>query len=246
MKKKILVIGATSSIAENCLTIWAERGNHLFLVARNKNGLKKLTLKLKSKGAGNIYTYNMNLNYFDNHSAMLNSAEAALKNIDVILVACGVLPNQKKCEKNIDQTIKDIKINALSVISLLTLIANRFEKKKSGIIAVLSSVAGDRGRASNYVYGSAKSMVTVFMSGLRQRLYKSNVTVLTIKPAYIDTRMTKHFKKNFLWTDAMVAAREIVKSIDLKKDEVYVPSLWYFLMKIINLIPNIIFKKLKM
>ena len=135
--------------------------------------------------------------------------------------------------------------NALSIISLLTLIGNRFEAQKSGTICVISSVAGDRGRASNYVYGSAKAMVTTFTSGLRQRLHKSNVSVVTVKPGFVDTPMTSEFKKGLLWAKPSVVAALIVKAIDKKKADVYAPKFWFFLMGIIRLIPSVIFKKMK-
>jgi len=140
----------------------------------------------------------------------------------------------------------EIQTNALSTISLLTLIANRFEAKKDGTICVISSVAGDRGRGSNYVYGSAKAMITAFSSGLRQRLHKSNVAVVTIKPGFVDTPMTVDFSKNLLWSKPNVVATKIVRAIDVKKTEVYVPSFWWAIMLIIKVIPNRIFRKLKL
>jgi short-subunit dehydrogenase len=141
--------------------------------------------------------------------------------------------------------LAEIKTNALSVISLLTLIANRFEAKRAGSIAVISSVAGDRGRASNYVYGSAKALVTTFTSGLRQRLYKSNVAVVTIKPGFVDTPMTASTKKGLLWAKPDAVAEKIVQAIDKRKEEVYVPAFWWAAMAIIKVIPKNIFKKIK-
>ena len=116
------------------------------------------------------------------------------------------------------EIISELHTNAISTISLLTIIANRFEAKKEGIICVISSVAGDRGRASNYVYGSAKAMITSFTSGLRQRLNKSNVSVVTIKPGLIDTPMTSKFKKGFFWVKPNTVAIKIVKAIQKKKN----------------------------
>jgi len=244
MKKKILIIGANSAIAKHCSKIWFERGDDLYLVARSEQKLQKLILELNYINSSKIYFYHMDLNDLDSHSIMLDEAEAVLTNIDIILIAHGSLSDQKICEQNVDKTIREIKTNALSVVSLLTLIANRFEKKKEGTIAVLSSVAGDRGRASNYVYGSAKAMITEFMSGLRQRLHKSNIAVITIKPGLVDTPMTAQFKKGFLWTDPATVAKKIVYAIDNKKEELYVPAFWWIVMKIIRTIPNIIFKRL--
>ena len=244
--KRILIIGATSSIAEHCARIWAAEGDVLHLVARNEQHVQLIASDLKVRGASEITTYCTDLNGMDKHEELLSSAEYALGEVDTVLIAHGTLSNQKSCELSVHETLAEIQTNALSTISLLTLIANRFEARKSGTICVISSVAGDRGRASNYVYGSAKAMVTAFTSGLRQRLYKSNVSVVTIKPGFVDTPMTREFKKGLLWTKPNVVAALIVKAIDKKSAEVYVPSFWFGIMKVISLIPNSIFKVMKL
>jgi decaprenylphospho-beta-D-erythro-pentofuranosid-2-ulose 2-reductase len=242
--KKILVIGATSAIAEHCARIWAGRGDALYLVARNEERLKTIAADLKVRGTAQIDTYCTDLNDMDSHAAILDTAEAAMGGIDIVLIAHGTLSNQKSCEQSVEETLSEIKTNALSTISLLTLIANRFEAKQAGTIAVISSVAGDRGRASNYVYGSAKAMVTAFTSGLRQRLHKSNVAVVTIKPGFVDTPMTAELKKGLLWAKPAAVAATIVKAIDAKSSEVYVPAFWRAVMLGIQAIPNQFFKKL--
>jgi short-subunit dehydrogenase len=243
--KKILVIGATSAIAEQCARIWAARGDAIYLVARNQERLKAIASDLKVRGAAQVDTYRIDLNDIDSHIVLLDAAELAMGGIDTMLIAHGTLSNQEICEKNVEDMLAEIKTNALSVISLLTLIANRFEAKRAGSIAVISSVAGDRGRASNYVYGSAKALVTTFTSGLRQRLYKSNVAVVTIKPGFVDTPMTASTKKGLLWAKPDAVAEKIVQAIDKRKEEVYVPAFWWAAMAIIKVIPKNIFKKIK-
>ena len=246
MKKKILIIGATSVIAEHCLKIWAQRGDLLYLVARNEERLKKIVAKSKVLGATETFSHCMDLNNTERHIAMLDAAEEAMAGIDTVLIAHGTLSNQKTCEKSIKETFAEINTNALSTISLLTHISNRFEAKRRGTIAVISSVAGDRGRASNYVYGSAKAMVTVFTSGLRQRLHKSNVAMLTIKPGFVDTPMTDSFKKGMLWAKPDRVAAMILQAIDKRKDEVYVPLFWWMVMMVIKVVPEILFKRTKL
>ena len=241
--KRILIIGATSAIAEHCARIWAARGDALHLVARNEQHVQVIASDLKVRSASKVTTYCTDLNDGEKHEELLNVANDALEGIDIVLVAHGTLSNQKACEVSVEETLAEIQTNALSTISILTLIANRFEAKKSGTISVISSVAGDRGRASNYVYGSAKAMVTAFTSGLRQRLYKSNVDVVTIKPGFVDTPMTSEFKKGFLWATPNVVARIIVKAIDQKKEEVYVPAFWSLIMSMIKTIPSAFFKR---
>ena len=241
--KRILIIGATSAIAEHCARIWADRGEALHLVARNEQHVQVIASDLKVRGASEVTTYVTDLNDMDKHEELLDVADDALEGVDIVLIAHGTLSNQKRCERSVQETLAEVQTNALSTISLLTLIANRFEAKKSGAICVISSVAGDRGRASNYVYGSAKAMVTAFTSGLRQRLYKSNVSVVTIKPGFVDTPMTREFKKGLLWAKPNVVARLTVKAIDKKKEEVYVPPFWSLIMIIIKSIPSAFFKR---
>ena len=242
--KKVLVIGATSAIAEHCARAWGSRGDALYLVARSEERLNTIAADIKVRGARQTYTYLMDLNDTDSHASMLDLAEAALGGIDTVLIAHGTLSNQKACEISVKETLEEITTNALSTISLLTLIANRFEANRAGAIAVISSVAGDRGRASNYVYGSAKAMVTTFTSGLRQRLHKSNVVVITIKPGFVDTPMTAEFKKGFLWVKPAAVAKKIVRAIDQRKEEVYVPAFWWAVMAVIKAIPQKFFKKI--
>ena len=243
--KKILIIGAASAIAEATARIWAQRGYELFLVARNEERLNLMTKDLKVRGASEVHSYSMDTNNFDRHSSMLDKAFGVLGVIDIVLIAHGTLSNQKECEQSVDLTIQEIKTNALSVIALLTHLASRFEKQGAGAIAVISSVAGDRGRASNYVYGSSKAMVTSFSSGLRQRLYKSGVSVVTIKPGYVDTPMTAEFKKGLLWAKPFAVAAKIVQAIDKRNDEVYVPGFWFAIMLTVKAIPEYLYVKLR-
>lgn len=244
--KKILIIGATSCIAENCARIWAARGDMLYLVARNKERLEIITADLKARGNGQLYSQCININEIEDHAAILDAAKSTMGDIDIVLIAHGILSSQKSCELHVEEALADIKTNALTVISLLTIIANFFEEKHTGTIAIISSIAGERGRASNYVYGSAKAMVTTFASGLRQRLHKFNVDVVTIKPGLIDTPMTASFKKGFLWKKPAFAAVKIVRAIDRGKSEVYVPAFWWLVMMVIKVIPNSIYNKLKL
>ena len=242
--KRVLIIGATSSIAEHCARIWAARGDELYLVARNESHLKTIVTDLKVRGASNVTLNCIDLNDMNRHVELLDAAENAMGGVDIVLIAHGTLSNQKSCELSVEETLAEIQTNALSTVSLLTLIANRFEAKREGTICVISSVAGDRGRANNYVYGSTKAMITAFTSGLRQRLYKSNVAVVTVKPGFVDTPMTAEFKKGLLWAKPSAVAEKIVRAIDRKKTEVYAPQFWWFVMLIIKLIPTRIFKRL--
>jgi short-subunit dehydrogenase len=244
MKKKILILGATSAIAKSCADLWSARGDDLFLVGRNKHKLDLIKKNISKENKNKIICYTADLNTFEKHAEIVCNADQELNGFDIAFIAHGVLPNQKNCEKDVNETMDAIKTNALSTISILTHLANYFINKKKGSIIILSSVAGDRGRASNYVYGSTKAMITTFASGLRQRLYKFNVAVLTIKLGFVDTPMTINFKKGLLWSKPKFVAAKIVKANDYCKDEVYIPTFWNFLMVLIKIIPTNIFKRI--
>lgn len=244
--KKILIIGATSAIAENTARLWAKDGDRLYLIARNDERLQMMAKDLSLRGAESIHTQLLDLNDFTRHAAAIDEAIKTLDGIDIVLIAHGSLGSQKASEQDFNLALQELNTNAISVISLLTHLANRFESQQHGTIAVIGSVAGDRGRQSNYVYGTAKGVVAIFLQGLRQRLQKSGVDVLTIKPGFIDTPMTKAFKKGMLWSKPTVVANSIYNAIKKHRQVIYVPWFWSVIMMIVGLIPERIFRRLKM
>lgn len=245
--KNWIIVGATSAIAEAVARLWAARGYKLFLVARNEERLAQIAQDLKVRGAASVETFTMDANAFERHQECLEAASNALGRVDGILIAHGTLPDQKACETSFNVARTEIETNGLSVISLCTLAANLFEQQRQGDIAVISSVAGDRGRQSNYVYGAAKGMVSIFLQGLRNRLASSGVHVITIKPGFVDTPMTAGFDKGGpLWASADQVAAGIVKAIDTKRNVVYLPWFWWIIMNIIRHIPEFMFKKMKL
>jgi short-subunit dehydrogenase len=244
--KRVLIIGATSAIAEAAARQWATQGAVLCLVGRKTERLQAIAADLQVRGAKLAVTHIMEATDLAAHEPMLVAAEEALGGIDIALIAHGTLPDQKACEASVELTLQEINTNGLSVIALATRLANRMEAQGSGSIAVISSVAGDRGRQSNYVYGAAKGLVTRFLQGLRNRLAKKGVQVLTIKPGFVDTPMTAAFKKGALWAQPDDVARGILAAIENGKNEVYLPGFWWLIMAIIRHIPEPIFKKLSL
>lgn len=246
--KKILIIGATSTIANACAKIWAKENAYLFLVGRNKKKLEQIGKDLEIRGAKSIGTHIADLNQFDFHPKIINDALNFFQNkIDIVLIAHGTLPNQKLCQEDNKIALEEFSNNCSSTISILTLLANIIEKQKSGKIAVISSVAGDRGRESNYLYGSAKAALTTFCSGLRSRLSKVGAQVITIKPGFIDTAMTSGLDlPQILVATPEKAAKDICKAIKKGHNYIYTPSFWKMIMFIIKFIPESIFKKLKL
>ena len=244
--KKVLIVGAASAIAESTARIFAERGDSVFLVGRKATVLESMCADLKVRGAGAVGMHVLDVNDFSSHEAMLADAEQSLGGLDVVLIAHGTLSDQPKCENSVELTLQEMNTNGLSYVAILTRVATRFEAKKAGSIVVISSVAGDRGRQSNYVYGSAKALVTAFTSGLRQRLYKSGVAVITIKPGFVDTPMTAGFPKGPLWAKPQQVAAGIVRAVDRSGTVVYLPGFWRLIMLIIRTIPESVFRRLKL
>ncbi|MES2772287.1 MAG: SDR family oxidoreductase [Pseudomonadota bacterium] len=235
-----------SAIAEATARLWTNRGATFFLVARQLPRLQALADDLNVRGATASSCFVMDACDRTAHAEMLKCALEKLGAIDIALIAHGVLPEQKACAESVELTLEAIDQNGLSVIALATRLANILEKQAHGSLAVISSVAGDRGRQSNYVYGSAKAMVSVFLQGLRARLHKKGVQVLTIKPGFVDTPMTASFKKSALWAQPEAIASGIVDALEQERDEVYLPSFWRLIMCVIRHIPERIFKRLSL
>ena len=241
---RILVIGATSAIAEATERLLAARGDALYLVARNEQTLAAIAADLTVRGAPRIATESLDANDLSAHEAMLERAESFLGAIDIALIAYGTLPDQKRCEGPVELTVRELHTSAISVVALLTRLANRMEQRRAGIIAVISSVAGDRGRGSNYVYGSAKALVTAFLSGLRHRLRPCGVAVVTIKPGFVDTPMTAAFRKGVLWAKPARIGRGIVRALEHKRSTVYLPWFWRPIMFVVRALPDSVFVRL--
>ena len=244
--KRVLIFGATSAIARATARIFAERGDRLFLVARDEGKLKATARDLQSRGAEKVDYATADLADETGFETLLGRAAEALGGLDVALIAYGTLPDQGALEGSPQATQEALHVNFTSVALLLTLLANRFQAQRSGTLAVISSVAGDRGRASNYVYGTAKGAVSLFVQGLRNRLHGSGVHVLTIKPGLVDTPMTAELKKNFLYAKPEGVAAGIVSAIDKKRDVVYLPFFWRYIMLVIRALPEPLFKRLSL
>ena len=244
--KKILVLGATSGIAEATCRIWAAQGASLFLVARNPDKLAVVAADLKTRGAAFVDTAVADLDDTSSHAALLTHAINSLGGMDIAYFAHGILGDQAAAEKDFDVAAQILHTNFVSVVSLLTWLANYCVQRHSGVLAVISSVAGDRGRKSNYLYGASKAGLTAFLDGLRNRVDREGVTVLNIKPGPVKTAMTTGMKNSEKFADVDKVAKTIVAAIDAKKDVLYVPFQWAPIMFVVRHIPERIFKKLNL
>lgn len=241
--KTILLIGATSAIAEEVAKSYASQGHRLVLWGRNKPHLESIGKNLKVLGASEVYLTEIDLDDCERHSKALEESVSEAGHLDVAIVAHGVLPVQQDVQQDFNQIQASIHTNFLSYVSLLTELASYFESIRRGTIVSITSVAGDRGRKSNYVYGAAKAGASTFTDGLRGRLAGSGVHVVNIKPGMVDTPMTQHLKKGALFASPETVARGIIKAINKKKATAYVPGYWRLVMFIIRSIPESIFKK---
>ncbi len=244
MTHKILILGATSAIAQSIAKIYASSNGDICLVARNANHLEFIAADLRLRGQGKVITYTADFDDVAQHASVLDYAARELPSIDTVIIAYGSLPNQADCERSYADAHQALHTNFLSVVSLLTHLANYFASQQHGTIAVIGSVAGDRGRKSNYVYGAAKGGLSIFLQGLRQRLAKQHINVLTIKPGFVDTPMTQQFKKGLLWSSPNYVAEKIVRAIAKKRSVIYVPFYWRYIMLIIKAIPERLFSKM--
>lgn len=230
-------------MAHETLKHFADEGAQMFLVGRNLAKLQVVADDLRVRGATEVTTFVLDMNELDQHAPLLEQARQTLGQIDLLFVAYGILPDQKACETDVQVALHSFNTNATSVISLLTLATPIFEQQQEGTIAVISSVAGDRGRRYNYLYGSAKAAVSTFLQGLRSHLFHYKVAVVTIKPGPIDTPMTANHRKSLLFTSQEKAGALIYQAIIKRKQTVYVPWFWQVIMGVIKVIPEAIFKR---
>jgi short-subunit dehydrogenase len=244
--RKILILGATSGIAEATCRIWATQGASLFLVARNPQKLAAVAADLRTRGANYVDTAVADLDDTDRHPELLAHAVNSLTGLDIAYLAHGILGDQAEAERDFNAAAQIIYTNFMAPVSLLTWLANFCVQRHAGTLAVLSSVAGDRGRKSNYLYGSSKAGLSAFLAGLRNRVDREGVTVLTIKPGPTRTAMTAAMPNSEKFADVDSVAESIVSAIDKRKDVLYAPFQWRPIMFIIRNIPERIFKKLNL
>lgn len=240
----VAVIGATSAVAQAAIRLWAQRGCALTLVARNANELERIAADARLRGAPVVTT----LLGDATQAAFINQSVRSMPVPRVVLVAYGSLSDSARADGDADYLAEELHANFVSAALWAQGLAERMaaENATGGTIAVISSVAGDRGRGSNHVYGAAKAGLTAFCSGLRARMAARRVHIVTVKPGFIDSPMTAHLtKKGALWTTPEAVAAGILSAIDHKRDVVYLPGFWRLIMLIVMHVPEGIFKRLK-
>jgi decaprenylphospho-beta-D-erythro-pentofuranosid-2-ulose 2-reductase len=239
-QQQIAIFGATSAIAAEVARVYAARGARLYLVGRSADKLARLVNELRvSVVASAVQDFDRT----DAAAGCVDAAVAALGRIDLALIAHGLLGDQLQSESQLDEAEQIARTNYLSVMALVIPLANQLERQRGGRLAVLSTVAAERGRPRNYSYAAAKSALNVYLQGVRSRLYSAGVGVHTIKLGPVDTPMTVSHAKNLLFADTQTVARQTVRAIDRGVAEAYVPSFWRPIMFAVRNLPEALFQR---
>ncbi|PKU22759.1 SDR family oxidoreductase [Telmatospirillum siberiense] len=245
----IIILGATSAIAQQYARLQAERGARLLLVGRDSERLAEIAADLTLRGAETVEIPDMDLTApTDGYQAAWTSLASRLgERLDIVLLAYGALGHQDAAEADPAETVRLLNANMVSACAWLTAAANHLERQGHGTIAAIASVAGDRGRRSNYVYGAAKGGLALFMEGLTHRLAGTPVRVLTVKPGLVDTPMTDDMNKNGpLWATPAKVAADIDKAIARGRTVLYTPWFWRPIMLVIRCLPRVLFHRLRL
>ncbi|MDF3070426.1 MAG: oxidoreductase, short-chain dehydrogenase/reductase family [Polyangiaceae bacterium] len=240
MTQRVLIIGATSAIAAEVARLLARRGARLHLLARNATKLSTLTSSLDP--SARVTTCVADFAELARVEELVRESVRELGGLDTVLIAHGDLGDQLKSEASFDEAESIFRTNLLSVVAFLVPLANVLEAQGRGCLGVITSVAGDRGRPRNYTYGAAKGALNVYLQGLRSRLFRVGVSVVTLKLGPVDTPMTVGHEKNALFAQPDRVAASIVAALDAGVPEVYVPSFWSAIMPVVKNTPERIFQ----
>ena len=238
----VAIFGATSAIAAEVARIYAARGARLSLIGRNPKKLRALGDEIESQVA---FLHVQDFTRTDELALCVEAVQRELGHIDIALIAHGFLGDQLESEQRLEAALESAQVNYLSVVALLIPLANAMETQGSGQIAVITSVAAERGRPRNYTYAAAKSALNTYLQGLRSRLYRSGVTVHTLKLGPTDTPMTHDHAKNALFSTPERVARGIVQALERGAEEAYVPRFWRPIMWVVRHLPEPVFQRVR-
>ena len=245
-QKRIVIIGATSAIAEHCARLWVKDDDiDLTLVGRNKEKTERIAADLRIRNPRSILRV-VEADFIEPASIVkLVESIVAEGSIHIVLIAHGTLPDQSVCQQDLTTCRDALVVNAISPVLFAEAFVGHMEKAKQGTLEIVGSVAGDRGRKSNYVYGAAKGLIERYAQGLQHRVAKSCVKVVLIKPGPTETPMTAHLKQQ-LGTLANVedVAQIIVRGTNHSKPVIYAPAKWSLIMLIIKKLPRFIFNRM--
>lgn len=242
--KTVLILGGNSDVGKSLAKDFGKLGSNLILTSRKDGQLDTFKSDLEIRNEINCDVQLFNVLDFKSHDSFYKNLKTKP---DIVITCIGYLDKQENSQINFQESLMSIQTNFTGLVSILNIISSDFEKREEGVIVGISSVAGDRGRESNYIYGSSKSAFTSFLSGLRNRLHKSGVKVITVKPGFIETKMTGHLDLPKLLTATPDdISKDIINSIRKGKTIIYSKWFWKWIMLIIRIIPESIFKKMKL
>ena len=243
--RKIAIFGATSAMARGAARRFASEKAEFVLVARSAEKLEAVKADLQAFGAARVESVLCDLSDVAAQAAALDAVWNALGEVDAVLVAYGSLPDQKACEADTALAMREFANNGSSAIALCNEIGKRLEAQGRGCLAVISSVAADRGRESNYLYGSAKAALATFVDGMAVRLSKKGIRVVDVKPGLVSSPMTAHLKQGPLFASSDKVGAGIAKAIADGKTEgtLYLPGIWALIMFVVRHVPYFVFKK---
>jgi short-subunit dehydrogenase len=241
----VAIFGASSGMAFSVARIYAQKHARLFLIARDKQKLNDIERDLKARGATEVQSLVADLGSASGARAATELLRQRTPRVDVVIIASGILGDTEQLLSDPKACEDLFNVNVQAPIAISNSILPLLLQQKNAVLAIFSSVAGDRGRASNFIYGASKAALTAYASGLRARLSQTGVHVLTIKPGIVATAMTAHLPRGPLTANPEVVAKRIVKAIEKRKDTLYAPGFWRWVMCVITHLPEFIFKRLR-
>ncbi|KPQ01356.1 SDR family NAD(P)-dependent oxidoreductase [Marinobacter sp. HL-58] len=245
--KHIVIVGATSAMAHECARIWAEEeATHFTLIGRSAERLQRVADDLKARSPGSEFA-TLTTDFLKPEAIQTAvDAAAGTRRIDIALIAHGWLPDQRVCQSDLNACSDSLAVNGLSPALFAEALVGKMEEVNYGSLAIIGSVAGDRGRKSNYSYGAAKGLVERYAQGLQHRVSGTGVSITLIKPGPTKTPMTRHLQvRGGSFARADSVARIIVHAVKVKKNITYAPPKWWLIMFVIRHIPHFVFKRMQ-
>ncbi len=239
----VVIFGATSAIAQAAAQVWAKRGDKLLLIARSQEKLVAVTHDLATRTQSNVTYKVFDLAATDQHDQLFAEINQHFSVVDRALIAHGSLPDQRACENDINQSEQQWTTNFNSPALLTLRLLKLLRSQEKGRLGVITSVAGERGRQSNNIYGSAKGGLSILLAGIQHQLHGKDVSVTDIRPGFVATPMTAHLKQGFLFVEPETIAKSLVNAIDAGRSVVYLPWFWRWIMLIIRCVPRFLFHR---
>jgi len=245
MSGAVLILGATSAIARGAAHAFARRGHPIYLAARDRDELSRIAVDLRIRHDVPVMTGEFDADAIETHASFFQRVLQEVGELQGMVLAFGYM-GDPVAVRHFPESSRVVIRNFTGAIELLERGADYLADRRQGFIAGISSVAGDRGRQSNYVYGAAKGGLSLYLQGLRNRLHPEHVQVLTVKPGFVDTAMTFGMPGLFLVASPQYVGEQIARAVDRGRDVVYIPWFWRYIMLIIRHIPERLFKRLKL